>query len=90
MGGLAGPNQVSRKEAAMTQNIITIDDERIKSHLDWVVRGSVEETLNALLDAVADRLCNERRYEHSEACSDSPSSGSGLGHCRGREDGCWQ
>ena len=31
-------------------NVITIDDERIKSHLDRVVRGSVEETLNALLD----------------------------------------
>jgi hypothetical protein len=28
-------------------NVITIDDERIKSHLDRVVRGSVEETLNA-------------------------------------------
>jgi hypothetical protein len=30
-------------------NVITID-ERIKNHLDRVVRGSVEETLNALLD----------------------------------------
>jgi hypothetical protein len=38
-------------------NVITIDDERIKSHLDRVVRGTVEETLNALLDAEADRLC---------------------------------
>jgi len=27
-------------------NVITIDDERIKSHLGRVVRGSVEETLN--------------------------------------------
>ena len=25
-------------------NVITIDDERIKSHLDRVVRGTVEET----------------------------------------------
>jgi hypothetical protein len=32
-------------------NVITIDDERIKNHLNRVVRGSVEETLNALLDA---------------------------------------
>jgi hypothetical protein len=37
-------------------NVIRIDDGRIKSHLDRVVRGSVEETLNALLDAEADRL----------------------------------
>ena len=36
-------------------NVMTIDDERIKSHLDRVVRGSVEETLNALLDAEADQ-----------------------------------
>ena len=26
-------------------NVITIDDERIRNHLDRVVRGSVEETL---------------------------------------------
>ena len=38
-------------------NVISIDDERIKSHLDRVVRGTVEETLNALLEAEADRLC---------------------------------
>jgi putative transposase len=36
-------------------NVITIDDERIKNHLDRVVRGSVEETLNALLNAEAHR-----------------------------------
>ena len=52
-------------------NVITIDDERIKSHLDRVVRGSVEETLNALLDAQADRLCNAQRYERSEARRDT-------------------
>ena len=27
-------------------NVITIDDERIKSHLEQVVRGTVEEALN--------------------------------------------
>jgi putative transposase len=52
-------------------NVITIDDERIKSHLDRVVRGTVEETLNALLDAEADRLCNAQRYERSAARRDS-------------------
>src|SRR3954471_19991061 len=52
-------------------NVITIDDERIKSHLDRVVRGTVEETLNALLEAEADRLCNAQRYERSEARRDT-------------------
>lgn len=27
-------------------NVISIDDERIKNHLDRLVRGTVEETLN--------------------------------------------
>jgi Transposase, Mutator family len=52
-------------------NVITIDDDRIKNHLDRVVRGSAEETLNALLDAEADRLCNAQRYERSEAGCDT-------------------
>ena len=37
-------------------NVITIDDERIKNRLDRVVRGSMEDTLNALLDAEAATL----------------------------------
>src|SRR5258708_2497429 len=52
-------------------NVITIDDERIKSPLERVGRGTVEETLNALLDAEADRLCNAQRYERSEARRDT-------------------
>ena len=52
-------------------SVITIDDERIKNHLERVVRGSVEETLNALLDAEADRLCNAQRYERSAARRDT-------------------
>jgi len=46
---------------SLLNNVITIDDERIKSHLERVVRGTVEETLNAWLDAEADRLCNAHR-----------------------------
>src|SRR6187200_90187 len=52
-------------------NVISIDDERIKNHLERVVRGTVEDTLNALLDAEADRLCNAQRYERSEARRDT-------------------
>jgi putative transposase len=51
-------------------NVIRIDDDRIKDHLSRIVRGSVEDTLNALLDAEADRLCNAQRYERSEARRD--------------------
>src|SRR5262245_62067224 len=52
-------------------NVITIDDERIKNHLDRIVRGSVEETLNALLEAEVDQLCNAQRYKRSEARRDT-------------------
>ena len=45
--------------------VIRIDEAKIQDHLREMVRHSVEETLNGLLDAEADRLCNARRYERS-------------------------
>src|ERR1700748_3071362 len=45
--------------------VIQIDEARIRDHLGELVRGSVEETLNAMLDAEADRLCQATRYERS-------------------------
>jgi putative transposase len=47
------------------REVIRIDDGQIKTHLDQVVRESVEQTLNALLDAEADALCGAKRYERS-------------------------
>ena len=32
-------------------NVIRIDDERVRDHLGRIVRGTVEETLNAMLEA---------------------------------------
>jgi len=52
-------------------NVIRIDDERIQDHLKHIVRGSVEDTLNALLDAEAERLCQAGRYERTEARQDT-------------------
>jgi transposase-like protein len=45
--------------------VIRIDETEIRGHLDEMVRGTVEETLNAMLDAEADEMCNAQRYEHS-------------------------
>src|SRR3712207_3092198 len=59
------------KEAAGVSNVIRIDEERIKDHLCRIVRGTVEDTLNALLDAEADRLCNATRYKRTEARRDT-------------------
>ncbi len=51
--------------------VVRIDDGRIQAHLDEVVRSTVEEALNALLDAEADHLCGARKYERSEGRKDT-------------------
>ncbi len=56
---------MSGDDSQVLGNVIKIDDERIRGHLDRIVRGTVEETLNALLDAEADRLVGAGRYERS-------------------------
>ena len=43
--------------------IIQINEARVRDHLAEMVRGSVEETLNAMLQKEADELCQARRYE---------------------------
>lgn len=40
--------------------VIAINEGLIKDHLDKVVVKTVEETLNALLDAEADELCGAK------------------------------
>ena len=52
-------------------NIIQFNEDVIKNKLSELVRGSVEETLNQLLDQEADRLTNAARYERTEARKDT-------------------
>ncbi|MBK8906683.1 MAG: IS256 family transposase [Rhodospirillales bacterium] len=58
-------------ETKSLSNVVRIDEEQTREYLGKIVRGSVEETLNALLDAEADRLCNAARYERTEARCDT-------------------
>ncbi|OQB55161.1 MAG: Transposase, Mutator family [Deltaproteobacteria bacterium ADurb.Bin151] len=51
--------------------IIRIEQEQLTRHLDKIVRGTVEETLNAMLDAEADRLCQAGRYERTQKRQDT-------------------
>jgi putative transposase len=51
--------------------VIQIDKGKIQAYLEEVVRSTVEETLNAMLDAEADRLCRAERYERTEARKDT-------------------
>jgi transposase-like protein len=59
------------REATGLSNVVRIDDERIRDHLGQIVRGTVEETLNGLLEAEAERLCNAGRYERTQARRDT-------------------
>jgi len=45
--------------------VIRVDEAEVRSHLGEMVRQSVEETLNQLLEAEADQLCRARRYERT-------------------------
>ena len=50
----------------MSDNIVQLNTELIHSELKDLVKNSVEETLNAMLDAEADRLVNAERYARDE------------------------
>ena len=50
----------------MSNDIIQIDEALIHSELKDLVKNSVEETLNAMLDAEADKLVNAERYARDE------------------------
>ncbi len=55
----------------MTGKIIEVNEEKIKQHLGSFVRETIEETLNAMLDAEADKICNAQRYERNPERRDS-------------------
>lgn len=63
-------SETSAESDRNLKGVIKIDQAQIQSHLGEMVRQSVEETLNDLLDAEADRLCNAGRYERTEARTD--------------------
>jgi putative transposase len=56
------------QEVGKLSQVIQIDEGKIQAHLGEVVRSTVEETLNAMLDAEADRLCSAER-NHAIAIS---------------------
>ena len=45
--------------------VIRVDEQQVQQHLDALVRTSVEQGVERLLDAEADVLCGARRYERS-------------------------
>ena len=65
------------------KDAIRIDQGKVEDHLGEVVRSTVEQMLNGLLDAEADRLCQTRRYERTAERQDT-RAGIARGSCRRR------
>ena len=51
----------------MFEKIVQLNEEVIKGQLKELVRGSVEETLNELLEQEAEKLTQAARYERNES-----------------------
>lgn len=61
-----GKDYTTKKE-----KIIQLNEGAIREHLGEMVRSTVEDTLNKMLDVEADRLCNAEKYQRSEARRDT-------------------
>ena len=46
-------------------NVIQVNETELKDHVGKVVLSTVEETLNAMLDAEADAMTGASKYERS-------------------------
>ena len=66
----------------MSDNILQLNEAAIKGELKDLVKNSVEETLNALLDHEADELVNAERYERS---GDRNNKRPGLSLCHNKD-----
>ena len=55
----------TKEQGKKKVSVIAVDEQELRSHVSEVVRQSVEETLNGLLEAEADALCQARRYERN-------------------------
>ncbi len=51
--------------------LIQLNEGAIRDHLGEMVRNTVEDTLNRMLEAEADRLCNSEKYQRSDARTDT-------------------
>jgi putative transposase len=53
------------------EKVIKINESAIRDHLGEMVRSTVEETLNQMLDAEADKMCNADKYQRTDARQDT-------------------
>lgn len=68
--GTAGGEVVGRVVGGLG-GAFRVDTEQVRGHLDEVVRSTVEQTLNQLLDEEADRIAGAGKYERSSQRKDT-------------------
>jgi hypothetical protein len=68
---------------ASFRDVIRLDEGQLRGHVDQVVRATVEQTLNGLLEAEA--LCGAGRYERSPDRLDTRAGHSSNGPLTRRE-----
>jgi len=66
-----GSEAAGLKETEALKGALVVDTDKVRGHLDEVVRSTVEETLNAMLDAEADRVAGAGKYERSAERQDT-------------------
>jgi len=54
-----------KSSASLVENAIKIDRHQVEEHLKTLVKGTVEDTLNQLLDGEAQQIAQASRYERS-------------------------
>ena len=55
-------NVVQKNEKSIS-GAIKVNEKEVMEHLDGLVRKSVEDTLNTLLNEEADTICSAARYQ---------------------------
>lgn len=58
-------HSISKESPKPLSKVVHIDEAKIRDHLGLVVRDTVENTLNQMLEAEADQLCGAKKYERS-------------------------
>ena len=64
-------DKVESSGAQAKGKLVEIDEGQVRGHLDAIVLGTVQETLNGLLDAEAEQLIGAGRYERTDARKDT-------------------
>lgn len=62
---------MEKDHSSKSEKIIQLNENAVKNHLGQIVRSTVEQTLNEMLDAEADRLCNAEKYQRHDARKDT-------------------